>query len=294
MSWKDYEFEMPLEVQFPEKAISSGQDWIDDCDTDDVFELNPVCFKNKNQYDAALKLCRICAGWFYFDNDNEKNLSIEATRKVVTAEEGEPMWYYDIMRENFDWVSALRDNNDNYADKFYNIDSVWELFQKLAERSYIEKADCFEWFLSFFEDYLEYDIRNELQNSYVQCYDNHIESILYLRPDHAEVLTTGTTSLSAENASNLSGAAAGLIRLGKREFGLKLYSKLFDMTWSGKSSTDDKKRVVDNFLERLSAGYENEPYIDDDVALLIEQQSKKYSDARWVAKIKTTLGRNKI
>ena len=74
----------------------------------------------------------------------EPSLSIEATRKVVTAEEGEPMWYYDIMRENFDWVSALRDNNDNYADKFYNIDSVWELFQKLAERSYIEKADCFE------------------------------------------------------------------------------------------------------------------------------------------------------
>lgn len=122
-------------------------------------------------------------------------------------------------------------------------------------------------------------------------FDNYIESILYLRPDHAEILTSGCTSLPAENAASLSGAAAGLIWMGKRELGMTLYTKLFDMVWTGKSSTDAKKNVVDNFLNKLSAGYESAPYIDNEIATLLEEQSKKYSDAKWTAKIKTTIGR---
>ena len=291
MSWKDHEFEIPLEVSFPEKVISEGLDWISDCEEDDIFDLKPVCFQTKNQYDAALKLCKVCAGWFYFDSDEEKQLAIKSARAVVTAKAGDPMWYFNIWNNSFDWVSALRDNNEQYAGQFYDIDSIWELFQRTAQRSYIEKADCFEWLVSFFADYLEFDERNELQNGYVQSYDNHIESILYLRPDHIEVLTTGATSLSADNAHSLSGAAAGLIRMGKRELGLNLYTKLFDMAWTGKSTTDEKKNVVDNFLTRLSAGYEGEPYIDSDIASLLEEQSKKYSDAKWAAKVKTTIGR---
>lgn len=158
----------------------------------------------------------------------------------------------------------------------------------------LEKADCFEWLISFFAENLKFDIRHELQNGYVQCFDNHIKSILYLRPDHAEVLTTGCTSLPAENAASLSGAAAGLIRMGKRELGMSLYTKLFDMAWTGKSTTDEKKNVVDNFLNRLSAGYESDPYIDNEIAVLLEEQSKKYSDTKWTSKIKTTIGRHRI
>ncbi len=294
MSWKDYEFELPLEITFPETIVSEGLDWLLDCEKDDTFGLNPACFQNKNQYDAAVKLCRACAGWFYFENDDERDLFINAAREVVLATKGSPMWYYDICHNSFDWVSALRDNNEQYNGQLYDIDSIWELFQRLADRSYMEKADCFEWLLSFFAEYLIYDTRNELVNGYVQTFDKHMESILYLRPDHAEILTTGVTSIPANHAYALSGAAAGLIRMGKRSFGLQLYGKLFDMAWTGKSTTDDKKKVVDNFLERLSAGFEGDPYIDDEIASLLEKQSQKYSDAKWTAKIKTTIGRNKI
>ena len=294
MGWKNHEFEIPLGVSFPENVISEGLDWISDCEEDDVFELNPVCFQNKNQYDAALKLCKICAGWFYFENDTEKKLAIESARAVVLAKNGEPMWYFNIWNNTFEWVSALRDNNELYAGQLYDIDSIWELFQRLSQRSYIEKADCFEWLISFFEEYLQYDTRNELQNYYVQCYDNQMESILYMRPDHAEILTCGPTSLSADNVASLSAAAAGLIRMGKREFGIRLYTRLFDMVWAGKSTTDDKKNVVDNFLTRLSAGYEGDPYIDSEIASMLEDQSKKYSDAKWTSKIKTTIGRHRF
>lgn len=294
MSWKDYEFEIPLGISFPEAIISEGLDWLSDCEEDNVFGLNPMCFQNKNQYDAALKLCKVCAGWFYFETDEEKRLAIESARLVVSANIKEPMWYFNIKINTFDWVSALRDNNEQYTNQLYDIDSIWQLFQRMAQRSYIEKADCFEWLISFFAEYLQYDIHNELQNGYVQCYDNHIESILYLRPDHAEILTTGYTSLTADNAASLSGAAAGLIRMGKREFGIRLYTKLFDMAWTGKSTTDEKKNVVDNFLTRLSAGYEGDPYIDGEIASILEKQSAKYSDAKWTAKIKTTLGRYSI
>jgi len=291
MSWKDHEFEIPLGVSLPEIAVSEGLDWIDDCEENEIFGLNPVCFQTKNQYDAALKLCKICAGWFFFENDEEKQLALESARAVVTAKAGEPMWYYDIWRNSFDWVSALRDNNSQYAGQLYDVDTLWELFQRLVQRSYIEKADCFEWLIEFFAEYLQYDTGNELQNAYIQCYDNHIESIFYLRPDHAEILTTGCTSVTADNAASLAGAAAGLIRMGKREFGIRLYKQLFDMAWSGKSTTDEKKGVVDNFLSRLSAGYETDPYIDNEIASMLEEQSKKYSDAKWTAKIKTTIGR---
>lgn len=73
MSWKDHEFEIPLGISFPESIVSEGLDWISDCEEDDVFGLNPRCFQNKNQYDAALKLCKACAGWFYFETDEEKS-----------------------------------------------------------------------------------------------------------------------------------------------------------------------------------------------------------------------------
>lgn len=294
MSWKNYEFEIPLKVTFPEKIVSEGLDWISDCETDDNFELNPACFQSKNQYDAAMKLCRICAGWFYFDSEDEKTCALEASRAVVSAKKGDPMWYFDIWNSTFDWVSALRENNDIYTDQLYDVDSIWELFQRLSQRSFVEKADCFEWLVEFFADHLKYDERHELQTGYVQAYDNHLEMILYLRPDHTEILTNGVTSLSADNAYALSSAAAGLVRMGKRDLGLGLYVKLFDMTWAGKSSVDDKKMVIDNFLTRLAAGYENDPYIDDEIANILESQSKKYSDAQWIAKIKTTIGRHKF
>lgn len=294
MSWKDYDFEMPIGVSFPEKIISDGLDWVSDCEEDSTFGLNPACFPNKNQYDAALKLCKICAGWYYFENEEEKKLAIEVARATVSAKNGDPMWYFNIWNDSFDWVSALRDNNERYAGQLYDVDSIWDLFNRMAQRSYIEKADCFEWLIGFFEEHLKFDARHELQNGYVQAWDRHIESILYLRPDHAEILTTGVTSLSADSAHYLSGAAAGLVRMGKRELGLQLYAKLFDMAWTGKSTTDEKKNVVDNFLTRLSEGYEGDPYIDNEIASLLEEQSKKYSDAKWTAKIKTTIGRHRI
>ncbi len=293
MSWKDYEFEIPLGVTFQEKPISGGLDWISDCEDDETFGLEPVWFENKNKYDAALKLCKICAGWFYFESDEEKTLAIESTRAAVLAKKGDPMWYYCVWNNSFDWVTALRECNSYYAEQFYDIDSLWELFQRLSQRSYLEKADCFEWFISFMGDYLRFDMRNELQNGYVQCYDNHIETIFYLRPDHIELLTTGYTSITADNANSLAGAAAGLIRLGKRELGLDLYSTLFNMAWEGKSTTDEKKNVVDNFLNRLAAGYESDPYIDDEIAALLEKQCSKYSDAKWIAKLKTTISRHR-
>lgn len=294
MSWKDYEFEIPLEVVFPETIVSEGLDWISDCETDDTFELNPACFQTKNQYDAASKLCKVCAGWFYFESEEEKLHSIESARAVTVAQKGDPMWYFNIWNNSFDWVAALRENNEIYADQMYDVDTIWELFQRLSQRSFVEKADCFEWLVEFFADYLKYDERKELQNSYVQGFDNHLEMILYLRPDHVEILTSGVTSLSSDNAYSLSSAAAGLVRMGKRDLGLRLYEKLFDMAWTGKSSVDDKKMVIDNFLNRLAMGYENDPYIDSEIATMLETQSKKYSDAKWIAKIKTTIGRHRI
>lgn len=294
MSWENYEFEIPLEITFAEKVISNGQDWISDCEEDSVFDLKPVYFYNKNQYDAALKLCRICAGWFCFANDAEKQCTIEATRAVISAKNGDPMSYFNIYNNTFNWVAALRENNEQYAEQLYGVNFLWELFPKLSQRSYIEKADCFEWFLSFFADYLKYDFQKELQNNYIQCYDKHIESILYQRPDHIEILTSGVTSISANNAYMLSGAAAGLIRMGKRKLGLQLYEKLFDMAWNGETTTDEKKRVLDNFLNRLAEGYENESYIDQEIANLLDEQSKKYSDANWTTKIQLTIGRYKF
>lgn len=75
---------------------------------------------------------------------------------------------------------------------------------------------------------------------------------------------------------------------------LREVTLLFDMAWTGKSTTGEKKNIVDNFLNRLSAGYESNPYIDNEIAVLLEEQSKKYSDAKWTAKIKTTIGRHRI
>ena len=101
MSLKDHDFEIPLGISFPESIVSEGLDWHSDCEEDDVFGLNPKCFQNKNQYDAALKLCKACAGWFYFETDEEKTLAIESAKAVVSAKAKEPMSYFNIWNNFF-------------------------------------------------------------------------------------------------------------------------------------------------------------------------------------------------
>ena len=72
-----------------------------------------------------------------------------------------------------------------------------------------------------------------------------------------------------------------------------MYKKTFAMVWADKASVEDKKSVVDNFIERLAMGYEDEQYIDDEIATLLEKQCNKYSDGAWSSKIRMNLGRNK-
>ena len=55
--------------------------------------------------------------------------------------------------------------------------------------------------------------------------------ILYLRPNQIEILTEGDTAVETNNLPQLSSAAAGLIRLGKRTEGIALYKKVFDIVW---------------------------------------------------------------
>ena len=81
--------------------------------------------------------------------------------------------------------------------------------------------------------------------------------------------------------------------MGKRAEGLSLYKKVFAMVWNDKSSVDDKKNVVDYFIDRLALGYENEEYIDDEIASLLDKQCQKYSDGAWTSKVRMNLGRNK-
>lgn len=61
------------------------------------------------------------------------------------------------------------------------------------------------------------------------------------------------------------------------------------MVWEGKSSADDKKAVIDEFLTRLAAGYENEPYLDAELSALLEKQCGQYSDAKWTTKVRMML-----
>ena len=32
MNWKEHEFDIPLGIELPDKVLSSGEDWWDDCD----------------------------------------------------------------------------------------------------------------------------------------------------------------------------------------------------------------------------------------------------------------------
>ena len=203
------------------------------------------------------------------------------------------MWYYSLNSMNFDWLRALRECNEKYKDKLLSIETIWDLFNKLSMRSWIEKADCFEWLFTFFKDYLEYEGRyNRLSDSYVQCYyDSSLEMILYLKENQIDILTKSNAKVSASNLPYLAKAAAGLIRLGKKEVGLSLYKKVFAMVWNEKSTMEDKKNVMNNFVERLAAGYDNESFIEEDVAVLLEKQCQKYSDHAWTSKIRMNMGR---
>jgi hypothetical protein len=77
--------------------------------------------------------------------------------------------------------------------------------------------------------------------------------------------------------------------MGKRDDGIRLYERAFRMVWEGKSSAADKKAVMDEFLNRLAAGYENEPYLDTELSELLEKQCRKYSDAKWTARVRMML-----
>ena len=292
--WEEYKFEIPLGVTLPKIIVSSGADWHSDCEQDDVFGLNPACYESLNQYNAALRLCKSCAGWFYYGNEDERNKSIECYREILKSKQGEPMWYYDVYQNTFRWMDALRECNLTYKGKLLNVENIWDLFYKLDQRSIIEKADVFEWFVDFFGDYLKYEGRYKLSDTYLQnYYDNHIETILYLREHQIDILTKSSAKVSSNSIIPLSRASAGLIRMGKKELGLSLYKRVFAFAWGTDTSVEDKKNVVDQFIERLAMGYENEQYIDDDIAALLERQCSKYSDGAWSSKIRMSLGRNK-
>lgn len=292
--WLTRTFETPLEVILPSTPISVGQDWLADCEEDKVFGLHPSYYVNKNKYDAALRLCRACDGWYHFENDEEKQKMIGIYREIIKAKEKEPMWYYSLDMNNFDWLKAVRECNPKYSGKLLSIDSVWSLFNQLGMRSCMEKADCFEWIINFFGEYLKYEGRyGRISDNYVQgYYDNSLETILYLREHQIDILTKSVAKVSGNNLSCLARVAAGLIRMGKKEVGLSMYKKVFAMAWTDKNTTtEDKKNVINSFVERLAQGYENEPYIDEDIASLLEKQCQKYSDGAWTSKIRMSLGR---
>ena len=292
--WKNYDFEIPLGVALPEVSISSGEDWISDCEEDNIFGLVPSYYQSKNQYNAALRLCRVCAGWYRFDSEEDRARQLECYREVLKAEQGEPMWYFDIWQNSFDFLAALKECHPTYKGKLLEVEQAWDLFNRLLQRSCIEKADCFDWFVDFFGDYLRFESHYKLSDTYVQnYYDNHLETILYLKPEQIDILTKSVAKVSPSSTPALARAAAGLIRMGKKDIGLSLYKKAFAMVWNDKSSVDDKKRVVDQFIERLSLGYENEQYIDEDIAVLLEKQCQEFSDKAWSSKIKMNLNRNK-
>lgn len=294
MKWKEHEFEIPLGIELPDIVISADQDWLDDCEIDEVFGLQPCYYTSKNKYDAALKLCRICSGWFYFENNDEKEIEISLLHNVLKSPENGPLTYYDVQFRRFDWIAALRENNEKYLGKFYDIDSLWELYYRLGERSILEKALCYEWFISYFGEYVKFDVMCELQNNYIQNYNRELEMILYYRPNQISILTEGDTEASVNNLPQLASAAAGLIRLEKRDEGINLYKKVFDLVWERKSTSNDREAVMEAFLERLSKGYENESYIDSEISEILEGQCERFTDNKMVAKIKMTLGRNKI
>lgn len=66
------------------------------------------------------------------------------------------------------------------------------------------------------------------------------------------------------------------------------------MSWDENCSTNIRKSIIERFLERLSKGYDNEPYLDDEIAQLIQEQCKTFSDSRWVEKMNMLIARNRI
>lgn len=292
--WKTYEYEIPLGIALPEIPVSEGMDWLSDCNVNDTFELDPACFRSKNQYDAALMLCEVCGGWYRFDSEEERQERAEVLRRVLASNPGEPMWYYDVWGSSFDWVAALREANPRYPGHFSDIDTLWELFSRLQQRSCLEKAECFAWFVDFFGDALRFDKRNQLADGYAQSYDGHMETVLYLFPEQIAMLTDGPAVVSTNACRYLARTAAGLIRMGHRADGMELYQKLFEKVWTEKSSADEKKAVIDEFMERLAAGYENEPYLDEELRAMLARQSEQYSDGKWTTKVRLMLEQNRI
>lgn len=290
-NWKLYEFKYPLEVEFSDIIISEGKDWIEDCETSDCFGLNPVCFESKMKYDAAFKLCQLCAGWYSL-NEEETKKAIEITRKAFLSKQGEPMFYYDTVCNQFYWIDALRENNEKYARDFLGTDSLWSLFSDLELRSVIEKSNCFEWFVDFFGDTIEYDERCELANSYAQQYNQSLEIVLYLRPEQASILIDGPAKVSGDNLPVLASAAAGLIRYGEYELGTDLYQAVFDKAWEEKTTVETKQNIIKCFMDRLSKGYESGAYLDDETAKMLELQCAKFSDQKWAEKTKLLISRN--
>ena len=294
MGWKKYEFEIPLGLELPDKAISLGEDWLNDCEDDDVFELKPECFASKNKYDAALQLCRACGGWFYFENEEEKIQRIELLRKIVSADVNDPISYFILEQNCFDFIKALRDNNQRYKGKLYDVDSTWTLANMLSERSYLEKAECLEWLIDFFGEDLKYDTRNELQSSFINRYGSDLELLLLLRPGLIEKLTHGYSKASDDKYADMASAAAGLIRYGEEESGIELYDSIFTESVKTGSGRNIKQSIVEEFLERLSKGFEDEPYISEEIVRLIEEQLNEFSDGEWISKIRNILRRNRI
>lgn len=294
MSWKEYEFEIPLGVELPDEAISRGEDWLNDCEDDNVFELKPEFFVSKNKYDAALQLCRACGGWFYFENEEEKRQRIELLRAIVSAGVNDPISYFDLEQNNFDFIKALRDNSQRYNGKLYDVDSTWTLANRLSERSYLEKAECLEWLIDFFGENLKYDTRNELQNSFINRYGGDLELLLFLRPGLIEKLTHGYLIVSDDKYVDMASAAAGLIRYGKADSGLELYNFIFSEAVKAESGRNVKQSIVEEFIERLSKGFEDEPYISEEIARLIEEQLNEFTDGEWISRIKNILRRNRI
>lgn len=215
MSWRDYEFEIPLGVELPDEPVSEREDWWDDCEEDDVFDLEPKLFYNKNEYDAALELCRICAGWFYFRDDGNKNLRLDFLRKILGTQKDKSINYFNVAMGSFEWIEALRDNNEKYSGKLFSTDSIWQLFQNLGERSLKEKADCFKWFVQFFGDNLQYDTRKELTNCFVNGFGNELELMLLIEPDLANLLTEQCSKVSDDMLPALAGRIRRIIALWK-------------------------------------------------------------------------------
>ena len=292
MSWRDHEYEIELGIELPETPVSTGEDWIDDCEEDDVFDLKPEYFMSKNQYLAALQLCQVCSGWFYFENDEAKYNRIELLRKIVVSTADSPLKYFDLQYGSFDWCRALRENNPKYRDSLYGVNGLWELFNMLGERSLLEKADCFDWLVRFFGENLKYDSRNSLTNSFVSGYGSDLEVMLYIKPELADELTVGAARVTDDELASLSKAAAGLIRYGKEAEGLNLYKTVFEEAKRQKVSSEIRKSIVDEFIERLSKGFNDEPYINNDIANTVKNHIQQFSDNEWINKNMIVLRRN--